>query len=111
MIKHIVSLQSPDFENIRDGKKIIEVRLYDDKRKKIDINDIITFQLASDESQSIETLVTGLLRYNTFENLVSDSPAESFGFDNKKNLLEAIYSFYSKEQEAENGVLGIRIQK
>ena len=41
---------------------------------------------------------------------MEDHPAEAFGFDNKKDLLEAIYSFYSKEQEEEGGVLGIRIQ-
>jgi len=71
---------------------------------------VIIFQHADNKSQSTETSVVGLLRYKTFKDLVEDHPAEAFGFDNKKDLLEAIYSFYSKEQEEEGGVLGIRIQ-
>lgn len=39
-----MSLQSEPFEKIRDGKKTIELRLFDEKRKTIQLGDSIEFQ-------------------------------------------------------------------
>ena len=42
-MKHILKLQPKYFDYINDGTKRIELRLYDEKRQKINIGDIIVF--------------------------------------------------------------------
>ena len=43
MKKHIMRLNPIPMENIRNGNKIIELRLYDEKRRKIAVGDTIKF--------------------------------------------------------------------
>lgn len=38
---HLMKLQPSPFEKIKDGTKTIEMRLFDDKRRKIQIGDTI----------------------------------------------------------------------
>ena len=40
---HIMNLNPSPFKMIREGNKTIELRLYDEKRKKLSIGDTITF--------------------------------------------------------------------
>ena len=64
---HDFRLNEKPFSEIEKGIKKIELRLYDEKRSKIQLNDYIVFHKTTDESQTIK--VKGLLRYNTFEEL------------------------------------------
>ncbi len=105
-----MKLQPHSFNKIKNGQKNIEVRLYDEKRKKISLGDIITFWLQPDLKKNIKVEVVGLLNYPTFTDLVNDFPAKNFGHPNKKNLLKTIYTFYTKKQEKEYTVLGIKIK-
>ena len=43
-MEHILKLQPKYFDYINNGTKRIELRLYDEKRQKIDIGDTIIFQ-------------------------------------------------------------------
>lgn len=43
-MEHILKLQPKYFNYINNGTKRIELRLYDEKRQKINIGDIIIFQ-------------------------------------------------------------------
>ena len=44
MLIHFMRLQPAPFGLIRDGKKSIELRLYDEKRRKLRIGDGILFE-------------------------------------------------------------------
>jgi len=105
-----MKLNSDSFDKIKEGSKIIEVRLFDEKRKLIDLGDTITFQREPEKTKLLETSVIGLLRFNTFEDLINDHPTISFGSDNKEELLNTIRKYYSSEQEKQYGALGIRIK-
>jgi len=109
-MKHIMKLQADSFDKIKGGKKIIEVRLYDDKRRTIKLGDNIEFKKEPEQIESINTEVIDLLRYKSFEDLINNFPASDFGYESKENLLTAIYSFYKKEEEEKFGVLGIKIK-
>jgi len=108
-INHEMNLNTHPFEQIKKGSKKIEVRLYDEKRRKIQIGDIIEFTCDYDKKKIIKTRVVGLLKYDTFEELIDDYQIELFGYSNKKDLLKDIFTFYTKEQESKYGVLGIKI--
>lgn len=104
-----MKLTAEPFERIRSGSKTIEVRLFDEKRRLVNVGDEIEFTKISDQPERIKVKVTGLLRYATFADLFADFAPESFGAMRKEDLAN-VYEFYTKEQEAEFGVLGIKVK-
>ncbi len=111
MIIHEMKLQPDPFVAIQMGSKIIESRLYDEKRREIQLGDRIRFRNAANLEETVTVCVHGLLRYPTFSALFSDFPPSYFGGDSKEMLEKRIYDFYTKEDEIKYGVLGIRLSK
>ena len=111
---HEMQEELPEAVAVVDLKrKDIEIRLYDEKRQKINLGDIIILKKEPELNESFKVKVVGLLRYENFEGLFED-----FGVDRlanksmkKSELLEELEKFYTKEKQKEYGVLGIRIEK
>ena len=65
---HEMNLQPKYFDFIKDGTKRIELRLYDEKRRSIQLGDIIEFAKSDDEKFKAE--VVGLrIRFSTYATL------------------------------------------
>ncbi len=109
-IIHKMRLKSGSFNKIKNGKKIIEVRLCDGKRKKLKLGDLIEFRCLPNLSEKIRVEVTALLKYKKFSELINDFPSHYFGVKNKKDIIEELYNFYTKEKEKKYKVLGIRLR-
>jgi len=107
---HSMKLQKQPFENIANGKKIIESRLFDDKRQLINIGDQIEFNCVDDQSKKVLTKVRALYQYESFDELFSDFAPELFGGISKNGLNDEINQFYSIDDQRKYGVLGIRIE-
>jgi hypothetical protein len=105
-----MNLRPKYFDFIKDGTKRIELRLYDEKRRSIQLGDIIEFAKSDDEK--FKAKVVGLLRYNSFANLFEDFDISILADSSmtKQELLEVLGEFYSEEKQAEFGVIGIRIK-
>lgn len=105
-----MNLQPKYFDFIKDGTKRIELRLYDEKRRSIQLGDIIEFAKSDDEKFKAE--VVGLLRYNSFADLFEDFDISILADSSmtKQELLEVLGEFYSEDKQAEFGVIGIRIK-
>ena len=105
-----MNLQPKYFDFVKDGTKRIELRLYDEKRRSIQLGDIIEFAKSDDEKFKAE--VVGLLRYNSFADLFEDFDISILADSSmtKQELLEVLGEFYSEEKQAEFGVIGIRIK-
>ena len=88
------------------------MRLNDEKRSLIKLNDIINFKNEV-TNESFEVKVVGLLRYNSFNDLFDDFDIEVLADKEmtKKELLDVLEQFYTKEKQEKYGVLGIKIQK
>lgn len=99
------------FEKIGRGEKTVEIRLYDEKRKKIKVGDQIVFRRLSDESNVIITTVKALHRFNMFQELFASELFSKTGCGEMSidSATEYMQTFYSKEQEEQYGVLGIEI--
>ena len=110
MITHKMKLSCEPFEKIVSGKKIIESRLFDEKRQIINTGDEIEFSQSDDETRKVLTKVKALHKYKTFSDLCTAFPAENFGGISSELLLEEIRRFYSKEEEEAFGVVGIQIE-
>ncbi len=111
-IVHHMKLESSPFEMIRSGKKTIELRLLDEKRKKIKVGDQIVFECV----QSGETLRVEVLQlhpFHSFEELYAALPLDQCGYssDTIKNASASdMDKFYTKEQILKYGVVGIEIK-
>lgn len=107
---HQMKLAKAPFDKITSGQKIIESRLFDEKRQLINIGDEIEFAQNDDPTQTAKTRVVALYRYASFEMLFADFPPEYFGGSSKESLIDEIGQFYSAEEQKKYGVVGIRIQ-
>ena len=112
-MEHILKLQPKYFDYINNGTKRIELRLYDEKRQKINIGDTIIFQKEPELVTTMQVKVIGLLRYNTFEELFDDFDIEIMADKEmtKQELLNVLEEFYTLEKQNQYGVLGIRIER
>ncbi len=112
-MKHQMRLNGSPFDRIKSGKKILEIRLFDEKRQGLQLGDKIEFSKLPKQNERLEVEVLGLLRYQTFSDLVNDFSMSLFGYPdnyNKSKFIEEIYEVYTKEEEEKYGVLGIRLR-
>ena len=110
---HQLKLQERFFNYIQNGTKRIELRLYDEKRSKINLEDEIEFLKLPDLEDKLKVKVCGLLRYGSFSDLFKDFDISILSDNSmsKKELLDALQEFYTPEEQKKYGVLGIRIEK
>jgi len=98
------------FEKIVRKEKVIESRLYDEKRQQIAIGDEIEFSENDHPENNVRARVTDILRYPSFKELFADHEPTLFGGESKEFLHNEIKQFYSDEEEQKNGVVGFRIE-
>ena len=107
---HQMKLKNDPFERIKSGKKIIEIRLYDEKRRKIKENDYIEFTNL-ENGEVIKVKVIKLHLFNTFKELFDNFDNSYFGHDKNEEIsYERMYDYYTREEEKELGVVGIEIK-
>ena len=109
---HEMRLKREEFDNIKYNNKIMEVRLNDKKRKKINVGDKIVFYKSQELSESILVKVQEIYSFLTFKELYNTFPSSYFGYGklNNNQILDGIYSIYSHSQEEENGVIAIMFE-
>ena len=107
---HKMKLNEEPFEKIKNGSKIIELRLYDEKRRKIKVGDTICFRSKTDK---LTATVKALHIFKNFEELYAALPLDKCGYSadelptaSPDDMLE----YYTKEQIEKYGVVGIEIE-
>ena len=106
-------LSEEPFEIIKSGKKVIEVRLFDEKRQKIRIDDKIRFIKSPDNNETIKVRVIGLSRFDNFYDLYSSFDKFQFGHPEHYTVEDQIKEgrkTYPEETEKRLGVLGIHLR-
>lgn len=108
---HEMKLNDLAFQNIKKGIKRFELRLYDDRRKNINLGDTIMFRNLNDSEDTISVKVLALLRYPTFADFFKDIDYKLCGTANSlEEKLDRVHTFYTTEQEKEFGILAIKIE-
>lgn len=109
---HCMKLCPAPFEKIKSGKKCIELRLYDEKRRKISVGDKIVFtQTASGEKLTAQ--VIAIYKYDSFKELYSALPLDKCGYSSEElqNVSYAdMYAYYTVEEEKKYGAVGIELK-
>ena len=100
MIKEM-NLLDEYFKAVKSRKKIVEVRLYDVKRKNLKVNDIIRFNNRL-TNEKIDCKVIKLIKYDNLEELLKNSDVS--------NSKEEILNIYSLDEINKYGLLAIYIE-
>jgi ASC-1-like (ASCH) protein len=100
------------FKAIKEGKKTVEVRLNDDKRREINVGDTIEFIKVPEYNETLKVEVTELRKYDTFQAMYEDIPFQDFNCEGwaMKEMIEGTYEIYTPEQEKQWGTLAISIK-
>ena len=109
---HRMGLYGEYFGAIRAGKKTVEVRLNDEKRKKINVGETIEFIKVPEQDELLKVQVTGLNTYDTFESMYKDIPFKELDCQgwSMKEMIDGTYEIYTPQQEKEYGALAISIK-
>lgn len=107
---HYMKLWDAPFNAIKSGCKTIEMRLNDEKRSTIKINDVIIFTNIS-TGDKIKTKVLNLYKYKTFKELYNNHDKISIGYkQNETANFEDMYNYYSKKDIDKYGTVGIEVR-
>lgn len=107
-MKHYMKLFREPFNKISNGQKTIELRLYDEKRSKINVSDQIEFTMIDEPDKKIIVKVTDLYRFSDFSELYKKLPLNKCGYsDGAEANPNHMLQYYSAEQQKKYGVIGI----
>ena len=101
-----MKLTEVPFEEIKNGTKTIEFRLYDEKRQQIKVGDQIEFSKLPSLKEKLLVNVVELYIETSFENLFRKLYNDE---DEIKSKAKSMYEYYSTEKEEQYGVVGIKI--
>ena len=110
-IAHEMKLNPAPFAMIKSGRKTIELRLFDEKRRKIKVGDGITFT-NTDTGEKLTKTVKALHRFDSFETLYKTLPLLQCGYteaDVDNAHPSDMAQYYSPEEQAQFGVVGIEL--
>ena len=108
---HSMQLQPSPFEMIKDGTKTIELRLFDEKRRKIQIGDTISFT-NTETREVLSVKVLELFVFDSFETLYSRLPLLDCGYtedDVETASPDDMNEYYQEELQQKYGVVGIKV--
>ncbi len=110
---HNMKLREKYFNMIKDGEKIYEIRLNDEKRQLIDVGDIIVFKKEPNLIEKIDTIVKDLIYFNSFKEMAKTLPLDKLGFSKEsvEEVVDIYHEFYTVVDEAKYGVLAIKVDK
>ena len=109
-MKHVMKLNATPFAMIKSGQKWVEMRLYDEKRRQINVGDELEFT-HTETAEKLHCLVKGLRICATFEQLYRHYDKLALGYRadeiaDPKDML----AYYSWEKIADFGVVGIEVE-
>ena len=112
MARHEMQLNAAAFQKIQSGRKKVELRLYDEKRQRVQIGDDILFT-HRDNGDALLCQVVGLCRFADFADLIETLGAGKCGWDEAGDPAmhcKGMDAYYSRENMEKYGVLGIVIR-
>lgn len=110
---HCMNLHHEPFELIAQGLKTIELRLLDEKRKKISVGDKLVFTDTQVPSATIECRVIALHLFDSFDELYAALPLDKCGYlphELKTASPKDMEAYYSPEKQRQYGVVGIELE-
>lgn len=107
-----MKLQETPFEKIGSGQKTIEMRLYDEKRRMLNVGDKIVFSKQGEEDKKIKVKITKINTFKSFEELYKFyTDKKVLGYDEKeKASFKDMEKYYPKEKQKSDGVVALEFK-
>ncbi|MCX8073969.1 MAG: hypothetical protein N2749_00070 [Clostridia bacterium] len=112
-MEHSMKLNEKSFKDMKNGIKIREYRINDEKRRNIKLGDTIKFTNLSDINDSILTKVEGLLYYSNWYSCYEDffeKDLKQYYSSVEAAVIDTYNNWYSKYEEEQYGVVIIKIK-
>jgi ASC-1-like (ASCH) protein len=111
MKKHEMKLLKEPYIEIKAGRKIVEMRLYDEKRRGIAAGDEIIFICPELAGQRITAKVQGIYIYEDFSELAKSYESRALGFEgcSSEYIADFMLRIYSKYAVKKYGVCAILV--
>lgn len=105
-----MNLYPEPFELIKAGSKKVEMRLFDEKRRKLSVGDLIVFANTKTKEELIAEIVE-LKQFDSFGSLYMNYKKTDIGYkDDEVANPDDMLSYYSIEDIRKYGVVGIEIK-
>ena len=108
-----MNVNADAFGVIKAGKKTREYRLYDEKRRRFKIGDIITFHNLTDSTDTVSVEITDLFIYKDWRSCYEeffDQDLSDYYENIDQALLDTYENWWSKEKEEKYGCLIIEMR-
>ncbi len=105
-----MSLHPEYYEMVRSGEKDIELRLYDEKRRRMRNGDMLLIYNAQNRNDYIRAKIVRLHIAKSFADLDTKISMPRTGFASLNALMSAISKFYDAEMESKYGIVGIELE-
>lgn len=111
-MNHDMHLDEKSYNKIKNDEKKIEYRVNDEKRRKINIGDTITFYLRPEDKEFIKTKITDLKYYDNLFDMYSASFDHYFYkyYDSVKEVVDDT-DCYTEEETKKYGCVAIYFEK
>ena len=107
---HNMHLKAKPFNLIKNKQKRIELRLWDEKRRQMNIEDIISFE-NEETSEIIKAKIIALYIFPTFKELYQKFDKLELGYTSFEVAdYHDMDKYYSREKQEKYGVVGIGIE-
>lgn len=107
---HNMHLKAKPFNLIKNKQKRIELRLWDEKRRQMNIEDIISFE-NEETSEIIKAKIIALYIFPTFKELYQKIDKLELGYTSFEVAdYHDMDKYYSQEMQEKYGVVGIGIE-
>lgn len=106
-----MSVRHKYFESIKSGHKDIELRAYDEKRRRMKVGDKFLLFDAENPDQSIICEVLNMHVAPDFESLFKKIDIKRSGFKDIAELVDTITKFAAREELAREQVVGMEIKR
>ena len=105
-------LDSDIFDIIVNKDKNIEIRLNDEKRRKLKVGDTLVFLKRPDDIEKISATVTNLVYFDNFSDVTNYYDMKRIYLDNtsKEDYINLMKRFYSDEEVSKYGVVAIEFK-
>lgn len=107
---HIMHFHPDHHIKIASGMKKIEGMVLNKNRRQINVGDILLCYPSRGSYACVRAEVMELTPKLNFEELFDELHPSDFGYENREYGLSVLRDVYSKEDEEENGVVGVRIR-
>ncbi len=105
-----MSLRPEYYEMLKSGEKDIELRLYDEKRRRMQNGDLVLIYNAKNPVEYLRTRIVRMHIARSFADLSAKISMPRTGFASLNSLMTAIAQLYDPDVESKYGIVGIEIE-